>query len=110
MADAKSNVKRTPTSKTSEAMNEKLQAEGRKDSTYSVPPTPIDGPSDADAQFPARQGNLQPEPAYNDAPPSYEDAIASSLPPVDARRPEYAPPPASEDEVLMGDEKKRRDS
>lgn len=48
----------------------------------------------------------------DDAPPSYEDAVASSVPSVQqSARPQYAPPaPTAEDEVLRGDEKKRRDS
>lgn len=36
-------------------------------------------------------------PEYGDAPPSYEDAIASDVPPVMAPRPQYAPPPPGED-------------
>lgn len=48
----------------------------------------------------------------DDAPPSYEDAVASSVPSVQqGMRPQYAPPPpAEEDDALRGDEKKRRDS
>lgn len=87
-------------------MKDKLAAEAAgRDAAYAIPPTPIDAPTDGYLPA-ARQGILQPEQAYSDAPPSYEDAIASDLPPVDARRPEYAPPPAGEDEVLRSDEKR----
>ncbi|CAK4033288.1 Hypothetical predicted protein [Lecanosticta acicola] len=104
MADARSNVRRTNTN----AMAEKLQAEGRRDSDFGrnqIPPTPIDageGPS-----WPARPGvPLEGIPEYMDAPPSYEDAIASDIPPVAAAsRPAYNPPPHQED-PLLGDEKK----
>lgn len=47
----------------------------------------------------------QPLPEYFQAPPSYEDAIAADMRPVDAPRPNYAPPPAGEDNILRGDEK-----
>lgn len=46
-------------------------------------------------------------PGYDEAPPSYEDAIASDLPPVDGPRPDYEPPPApAESELGHGDEKR----
>ena len=97
-------------------MAEKLQTEGHKASVASVPPTPVEATDPLRAtDFPARQGTVEQQPPmYIDAPPSYEDAIASDLPPVDAPRPDYAPPPAGEDELLGTDEKKgfggRRDS
>jgi len=73
-----------------------------------VPPTPVEsglaGPSSMPA-VPGASAEQQP-PMYDDAPPSYEDAIATNLPPVDAPRPEYAPPPAGEDDVLRRDEKR----
>lgn len=110
MADAKANIRRTSTTKKSDAVKDKLAAEAGN----SVPPTPIDAPTDGYLPAAQQGSSSQPEQPYNDAPPSYEDAIASSLPPVDARRPDYAPPPAGEDEVLRSDEKKgfrsRRDS
>lgn len=121
MAEAKANIRRSSTLKTSDtnAMGDKLAAEaGRKDSdTQAVPPTPIDAPTDGYLPA-AQQGSLQPDVPYDDAPPSYEDAMASRAPAVQfERRPDYAPPPAGEDEMLnmdMGDEKKslfrRRDS
>jgi len=58
--------------------------------------------------MPARPGYAVPPPEpYDEAPPSYEDAIAADLPPVDAPRPDYAPPPVGEDDVLRRDEKRR---
>ena len=107
MAEAKASIRRASTSKSSTAMDDKLQNEGRKESLAEVPMTPID--ESATAAFPAQQGSSQPHepPLYSDAPPSYEDAIATGMPPIDARRPEYAPPAAAEDNVLRGDEKKK---
>jgi hypothetical protein len=115
MAQARADVKRKPiinTINTKDALDEKLKAEEGQGSVNAVPETPIEGPS---YDTPARQGTALPSqpPIYDDAPPSYEDAVASSMPPVDARRPEYAPPPAEEDDVLRRDEKSglmRRDS
>lgn len=92
------------------AVAEKLRTEGRMDSDFGrnqVPPTPVEdaGPStNAAPSVPARPGEL---PVYSDAPPSYEDAIATHLPPVSAPRPEYAPPPAGEDHVLGSEDEKK---
>lgn len=49
-----------------------------------MPPRPSTGPVPADAGA-----------AYDDAPPSYEDAMAENLSPVDGPRREYHPPAAS---------------
>lgn len=112
MAQARLNPKRRQTAEKTTALDEKLKAEQGKDSA--VPETPIEGPSH---EFPARQGMAMPpqqQPPYDDAPPSYEDAIATDLAPVDVPRPNYQPPPVAEDDVLRRDEKKgfggRRDS
>lgn len=47
------------------------------------------------------------EPLYDDAPPSYEDAIAQDLPPIDGPRSDYAPPPIPEGESGFPEEKGR---
>jgi hypothetical protein len=109
MAHDQATPRRKPVPGDSSALDEKLKAEGRYGSVATVPETPIEPPPH---DFPAREGTAVPPPqaGYDDAPPSYEDAIASDLPPVNAPRPEYAPPAAGEDTVLRGDEKKRRDS
>ncbi|KAI9659848.1 MAG: hypothetical protein M1821_001199 [Bathelium mastoideum] len=44
-------------------------------------------------------------PPYDDAPPSYEDAIAQDLPPVDGPRRDYAPPPIPEGQSGFPEEK-----
>ncbi|KAI9709783.1 MAG: hypothetical protein M1820_003186 [Bogoriella megaspora] len=44
-------------------------------------------------------------PLYDDAPPSYEDAIAQDLPPVDGPRRDYAPPPIPEGQSGFPEEK-----
>jgi hypothetical protein len=60
---------------------------------------------------PAASGShLPPQhvPGNDDAPPSYEDAIASDLPPLNGPRTGYRPPAAPEGESrITGDEKRR---
>lgn len=89
------------------AMAEKLRQEGRSDGEFGanqIPPTPLE--SSGPSAWPARPGGVGPEEGYEDAPPSYEDAIASDLPPVATQsRPAYEVPPQRED-PLLGDEKK----
>lgn len=90
------------------ALSSKLRVEDRQSSqpaAASVPPTPIEP---IPSFLPPRPGVVmeQQPPDYSEAPPSYEDAIASQLPPIDAPRPDYAPPPSREDDVLRNDEKK----
>ena len=102
MAEARASVRRTSTIKISNAMSEKLQMEDRKQSTTSTPTIPLEAPGSV-----GTADRPQNPPQYSDAPPSYEDAIAMEFPPVDAPRPDYAPPPAPEDDILRGDEKSR---
>jgi hypothetical protein len=59
--------------------------------------------------FPPAQGahagqNL---PSYDDAPPSYEDAIGADLPPINGYRGSYQPPPEPEGAPRFSDEKRR---
>lgn len=64
-----------------------------------MPPRPAVAPA----------SSMQPEappPEYSEAPPSYEDAIAQDLPPVEGPRREYAPPAALEDDPMLRDEKR----
>ncbi|KAI7310071.1 hypothetical protein KC315_g12725 [Hortaea werneckii] len=78
-----------------------------------VPPTPVDSPDPSGRPavpprkaVPGASAAESTEPAFEDAPPSYEDAIAGNVRPVNAPRPDYAPPPTGEDELLGKDEKK----
>ncbi|KAK4551834.1 hypothetical protein LTR86_010830 [Recurvomyces mirabilis] len=110
MAREKANIHRP--SAANIPMTDKLKTEGRlppESGAGQVPPTPMEGPSSSGPpELPARPGDVgdaQP-PMYSEAPPSYEDAIASDLPPVNAPRPEYAPPPPATDDALLRDEKK----
>ena len=74
MEQAKINMRRSSTLRTDK---EKLAADDRKDSTNTVPPTPIDAPTDGYLPA-AQQGSLQPDPEIpNDAPPSYDEAMSS---------------------------------
>ena len=56
--------------------------------------------------FPPAQGTSQQVP-YDDAPPSYEDAIGQDLPPINGYRGNYQPPPVPEDAPRFSDEKRR---
>lgn len=91
------------------AMDEKLRTEGRKSSVPGPSSAAQATSSEPDApEIPARPGRPVPQQPqeYEDAPPSYEDAIATDLPPVNAPRPDYAPPPTGDDQMLGQDEKK----
>ena len=107
MAEARANGKRPVNATGNMAMDEKLKTEGRQSSVAG--PSAPDGPlKDTTPGIPPRPGQPvpQPPPDYAEAPPSYEDAIANDLPPVDAPRPEYVPPPSGDDHMLRQDEKK----
>lgn len=87
------------------AVDEKLRTEGRKPPMAAGPSSSTDPSA---PPIPARPGQVpaQEPPDYSEAPPSYEDAIAAELAPLDAPRPDYAPPPVAEDDLLGRDEKK----
>lgn len=81
-----------------------------------APHTPIEHPGFSGANaFPPVQGTPPtlpphphgPQPPYDDAPPSYEDAIGADLPPIDGYRGNYQPPPVPEDAPRFSDEKRR---
>ncbi|KAJ4358074.1 uncharacterized protein N0V89_002653 [Didymosphaeria variabile] len=58
--------------------------------------------------FPPAQGSPQQgAPAYEDAPPTYEEAIGQDLPPINGNRGNYEPPPVPEDAPRFSDEKRR---
>ncbi|KAK0902984.1 hypothetical protein LTS16_019512 [Friedmanniomyces endolithicus] len=89
---------------------DKLKTEGRMPAEFGagqVPPTPTDeaGPSEPPAR-PGMAGDALPPGYMREAPPSYEDAVATNMPPVSAPRPDYAPPLAAEDDLLGRDEKR----
>ena len=107
MAEAKASMRRRSTVEKGSTVGGKLQTDLPQDSTYSVPPTPMEaGASSAAFETPAQEGSrVPPTDGYFDAPPSYEDTMARDLSPPTAHRPEYEPPPAGEDNVLRGDEK-----
>lgn len=46
-------------------------------------------------------------PGYDEAPPSYEDAIGQDLPPINGYRGSYQPPPVPEGAPRFSDEKRR---
>ncbi|KAI8933477.1 hypothetical protein NX059_009215 [Plenodomus lindquistii] len=82
-------------------------------STLNVPP-PIPArphtPTHAGAPFVGthNNGGGGPDaPAYDDAPPSYEDAIGQDLPPINGYRGSYAPPVPEEGAPRFSDEKRR---
>jgi hypothetical protein len=53
---------------------------------------PAAGPSVGPSAGPSTGLAAQSAPGYDDAPPSYEDAVAENVPPVDGPRPGYRPP------------------
>jgi hypothetical protein len=71
-----------------------------------TPPSPQTGFNNANAFAgqPVQPPNTQ---AYDDAPPSYEDAIAQDLPPINGYRGSYQPPPMPEGAPGFSDEKRR---
>ena len=83
-----------------------------------MPHNPALGPQSGPAGFagnpptyaePAQTSHRPPQSVseHDDAPPSYEDAIASDLPPLIGPRPGYRPPAAPEGESrITGDEKR----
>ncbi|OCL02014.1 arrestin [Glonium stellatum] len=94
--------------------NPDLASAGEKlkpEPSVAMPHTPVDPPAFTANQSPPQQGaHLPPQnaPGYDEAPPSYEDAIGQDLPPIDGYRGEYAPPPFPEGEpTFAGDEKRR---
>ncbi|KAK5134602.1 hypothetical protein LTR08_006258 [Meristemomyces frigidus] len=112
MAETRESIRLTPAV---EPVSEKLKMEmdTRQTSDFGsnqIPPTPVEeaGPSGPPG-MPARPGSIieQQPPVYSEAPPSYEDAIATNLQPVNVlARPDYAPPAAADDDVLRRDEKR----
>ncbi|KXT01916.1 hypothetical protein AC578_2558 [Pseudocercospora eumusae] len=105
MADTKPGIRR----KSTNPMHDKLRRDGRQNSDFGanqIPPTPIETPGSMSPAWPAQAGPSK-LPQYDDAPPSYEDAIAQHAPPVTGVRPQYVPPPPVEDHILgEADEKK----
>ncbi|KAI7400733.1 hypothetical protein KC336_g14811 [Hortaea werneckii] len=121
MAQAKTNVGQTTSTpakaqtNASDPMNEKVRLEAQQSDfgANQVPPTPVDSPDPSGRPavpprkaVPSASAAESTEPTFEDAPPSYEDAIAGNVRPVNAPRPDYAPPPTGEDELLGKDEKK----
>lgn len=95
--------------KPSDPMAEKIRIE-RQDSDFGknqIPPTPTEASGSMAPAWPAHSRSHGSGPSsFDDAPPSYEDAIADRAGPVTAPRPTYAVPPPTEDPLLGGDEKK----
>ncbi|KAF2736490.1 arrestin [Polyplosphaeria fusca] len=79
-------------------------------SPMQAPHTPVDAPGfSGSTAFPPMQGaagadHLAP---YDEAPPSYEDAIGQDLPPINGYRGSYQPPPVPEGAPRFSDEKRR---
>jgi hypothetical protein len=73
------------------------------------PHTPVDHPEISGTNaFPPPQGAPPgPQLPYDDAPPSYEDAVGQDLPPINGYRGSYQPPPVPEGAPRFSDEKRR---
>ena len=72
-----------------------------------TPTTPTHGGFDGANAFSGQPIQPQHAPAYDDAPPSYEDAIGQDLPPINGYRGSYQPPPVPEGAPRFSDEKRR---
>jgi len=79
-----------------------------------IPSTPVDSSLGAFNAFPPVQGSssaqpsaAQPPAPYDDAPPSYEEAVGQDLPPINGYRGSYAPPPVPEGEPHFAGDRKR---
>jgi hypothetical protein len=72
-----------------------------------TPTTPTHGGFDSVNVFSGQPVQPQHAPAYDDAPPSYEDAIGQDLPPINGYRGSYQPPPVPEGAPRFSDEKRR---
>jgi len=72
-----------------------------------TPTTPTQGGFNASNASFGQPVQPQHAPAYDDAPPSYEDAIGQDLPPINGYRGSYQPPPAPEGAPRFSDEKRR---
>lgn len=90
----------------------------QKPSTLHVPPPQMQAPhtpttpthagfNSANAFSGAPVQHQAAAPAYDDAPPSYEDAIGQDLPPINGYRGSYQPPPVPEGAPRFSDEKRR---
>ena len=74
------------------------------------PHTPTEAPGFAGHQaFPPQEGVPEPAPhEYDDAPPSYEDAVGANLPPINGYRGSYRPPPQAEGAGMGGGQGQRQ--
>lgn len=71
-----------------------------------TPPSPQVGFANNNA-FAGQPVQAQNAPSYEDAPPSYEDAVGQDLPPINGYRGSYQPPPVPEGGSGFADEKRR---
>ncbi|KAK0650832.1 hypothetical protein DIS24_g6465 [Lasiodiplodia hormozganensis] len=74
---------------------------------YQTPMTPVDGGSAGHGPAPQGQYSSGHVENYEDAPPSYEDAVAQDMPAVDGPRRDYAPPPVPEGAPRFSHDEKR---
>lgn len=80
-----------------QALLDAMAAGGRPISIKPLPAEPVNNAGDRPPMPPRPSGSGIPtsvEDAYDEAPPSYEDAMAETLSPVDGPRREYNPPDA----------------
>lgn len=85
-----------------------LNVPGSSSQAPVTPTTPMQhGFASGSALPPPGAANAEGAPGYEDAPPSYEEAIGDDLPPINGYRGSYQPPPVPEGAPRMSDEKRR---
>ncbi|KAF1935832.1 arrestin [Clathrospora elynae] len=72
-----------------------------------TPTTPTHAGFSSANAFAGQPTQAHAAPAYDDAPPSYEDAIGQDLPPINGYRGSYQPPTVPEGAPRFSDEKRR---
>lgn len=85
-----------------------LNVPGSNSQVPITPTTPTQQGFAPGSAFPPQgAANAQGAPNYDDAPPSYEEALGEDLPPINGYRGNYQPPPVPEGAPRFSDEKRR---
>ncbi|KAF1966671.1 hypothetical protein BU23DRAFT_315117 [Bimuria novae-zelandiae CBS 107.79] len=92
---------------TGQSLGPPCSSSGSQTQMVHTPTTPTHQGFASGSAFPPAQGSTQGAPGYDDAPPSYEEAVGEDLPPINGYRGNYQPPPVPEGAPRFSDEKRR---